>query len=112
MEDKTLVCRECGNEFVFTIGEQEFYAERGFENDPKRCSACREARKSGGVRKEFFAAQCARCGGEAKVPFQPRDDRPVYCSQCFAEIRGDGQSSGQRARGSQGFRGESGNFEN
>ena len=45
-EDKTLVCKECGNEFVFTAGEQEFYAARGFQNEPQRCKACRDARKN------------------------------------------------------------------
>ena len=45
-EDKILVCKECGNEFTFTAGEQEFYAERGFQNEPQRCKACRDARKN------------------------------------------------------------------
>ena len=87
-EDKTLVCKECGNEFVFTAGEQEFYAERGFQNEPQRCKACRDARKNAarGPR-EFFTAVCAACGGEAKVPFEPKTDRPVYCSECFAKMR-------------------------
>ena len=87
-EDKTLVCKECGNEFVFTAGEQEFYAERGFQNEPQRCKACRDARKNAtrGPR-ECFTATCARCGGEAKVPFQPKSDRPVFCSECFAQMR-------------------------
>ncbi len=77
-EDKTLVCKECGNEFVFTAGEQEFYAERGFQNEPQRCKACRDARKnSARGPREFFTATCARCGGEAKVPFEPKTDRPV-----------------------------------
>ena len=86
-EDKTLVCKECGKEFVFTAGEQEFYAERGFQNEPQRCKACRDARKNAarGPR-EFFTAVCAACGGEAKVPFEPKSDRPVYCSECFAKI--------------------------
>ena len=90
-EDKTLVCKECGNEFVFTAGEQEFYAERGFQNEPQRCKACRDARKNAtrGPR-EFFTATCARCGGEAKVPFEPKSDRPVYCSECFAQMRAEG----------------------
>ena len=90
-EDKTLVCKECGNEFVFTAGEQEFYAERGFQNEPQRCKACRDARKNAtrGPR-EFFTATCARCGGEAKVPFQPKSDRPVFCSECFAQMRANG----------------------
>ena len=45
MTDKTLVCRDCGSEFVFSVGEQEFYKEKGFENDPVRCQACRRAKK-------------------------------------------------------------------
>ena len=83
-EDKTLVCKECGKEFVFTAGEQEFYAERGFQNEPQRCKSCRDARKNAarGPR-EFFTATCAACGGEARVPFEPKSDRPVYCSECF-----------------------------
>ena len=87
-EDKTLVCKECGNEFVFTAGEQEFYAEKGFQNEPQRCKACRDARKNAarGPR-EFFTATCAACGGEARVPVQPRDDRPVCCSDCFAKMK-------------------------
>ncbi len=89
-EDKTLVCKECGNEFVFTQGEQEFYAEKGFTNEPQRCKNCRDARKralSQGGEREIFTAQCASCGGEAKVPFKPREDRPVYCSECFAKMK-------------------------
>ena len=90
-EDKTLVCKECGNEFVFTAGEQEFYAERGFQNEPQRCKACRDARKNAArAPREFFTATCARCGGEAKVPFEPKSDRPVYCSECFAQMRAEG----------------------
>ena len=90
-EDKTLVCKECGNEFVFTAGEQEFYAERGFQNEPQRCKACRDARKnSARGPREFFTATCARCGGEAKVPFEPKSDRPVYCSDCFAKMKEQG----------------------
>ncbi len=87
-EDKTLKCKECGAEFVFTAGEQEFYAEKGFQNEPQRCKNCRDARKNAGkVQKELFTTVCANCGGEAKVPFQPSNDRPVYCSKCFAEMR-------------------------
>ena len=89
-EDKTLVCKECGNEFVFTAGEQEFYAEHGFQNEPQRCKSCRDARKNAarGPR-QFFTATCANCGGEARVPFEPKSDRPVYCSNCFAQMRGE-----------------------
>ena len=90
-EDKTLKCKECGNEFVFTAGEQEFYAERGFQNEPQRCKTCRDARKNNARSpREFFTATCARCGGEAKVPFQPKTDRPVFCSECFAQMRANG----------------------
>lgn len=87
-EDKTLVCKECGNEFVFTAGEQEFYAEKGFQNEPQRCKACRDARKNAtrGPR-EFFTATCVACGKEARVPFEPKSDRPVYCSECFAKLK-------------------------
>ena len=87
-EDKTLVCNECGQEFVFSAGEQEFYAERGFQNEPKKCKACRAARKDATrAPRELFTAVCAECGGEAKIPFQPSDDRPVYCSECFAAMK-------------------------
>ena len=48
-EDKTLVCKDCGKEFVWTAGEQEFYASRGFENQPQRCKPCRDARKNASV---------------------------------------------------------------
>ena len=86
-EDKTLVCKDCGNEFVFTAGEQEFYAEKGFVNEPQRCKDCRNARKtaSRGPR-EMHDAICASCGAACKVPFQPKEDRPVYCSECFAKM--------------------------
>ena len=89
-EDKTLVCKECGNEFVFTAGDQVFYAEHGFQNEPQRCKSCSDARKNAarGPR-QFFTATCANCGGEARVPFEPKSDRPVYCSNCFAQMRGE-----------------------
>ena len=89
-EDKTLVCKDCGAEFIFTAGEQEFYAEKGFQNEPVRCKACRTARKSqrGGER-EMFDAICAECGQPTKVPFQPRNDRPVYCSECFQKHKNE-----------------------
>ena len=86
--DKTLTCKECGNEFVFTAGEQEFYAEKGFVNEPQRCKECRDARKNANkAQREMFVAQCASCGEACKVPFQPREDRPVYCSECFAKMK-------------------------
>lgn len=85
-EDKTLVCKDCGQEFVFTAGEQEFYAEKGFQNEPTRCKDCRSQRKAA-LRnsREMYTAVCDQCGGEAKVPFKPRNDRPILCSECFAK---------------------------
>ncbi len=90
-EDKTLVCKQCGEEFVFTPGELVFYAEKGFQNEPQRCKTCRDARKNAARSpREFFTATCANCGGEARVPFEPKTDRPVYCSDCFAKMRENG----------------------
>ena len=90
-EDKTLACKDCGAEFVFTAGEQEFYAEKGFQNEPTRCKACRDARKASrhaaGAPREMHDALCANCGKPTQVPFIPREDRPVYCSECYAAIR-------------------------
>lgn len=87
-EDKTLVCKECGEEFVFTAGEQEFYAEKGFQNEPQRCKNCRDARKKAAKEgRQTYEATCAACGGVAVVPFKPREDRPVYCSECFAKLK-------------------------
>lgn len=87
-EDKTLVCKECGGEFVFTAGEQEFYATRGFQNEPQRCKPCRDARKNAAkAPREMYKAVCANCGNEAVVPFQPSTDRPVYCSECYASMK-------------------------
>lgn len=86
--DKTITCKDCGEEFVFTASEQEFFAEKGFTNDPQRCPACRRARKNGGrpqstQQREMFTAICSACGAECQVPFQPKNDRPIYCSDCF-----------------------------
>ncbi len=91
-EDKTLTCKDCGKEFVFTAGEQAFYAEKGFQNEPTRCKDCRNARKAArgtaatGER-ERFETVCAECGKPTSVPFIPKSDRPIYCSECFAAKR-------------------------
>ena len=115
MTDKTLTCRDCNTTFVFTVSEQEFYASKGFANDPSRCPECRAARKaqrggdsyrSGGYgggsygrpRREMFPAVCSACGKDTQVPFQPRGDKPVYCSECFESQRAT--SSFGRNRGS------------
>jgi len=86
--DKTVICKECGAEFIFTAGEQEFYESKGFVNEPQRCKPCRDASKiAAKPEREMYVAICASCGSEAKVPFRPREDRPVYCSDCFAKTR-------------------------
>ncbi len=92
-EDKILTCRDCGQEFVFSASEQEFFAEKGFTNEPGRCPACRAAKKaqnrpSGAFNnnrqeREMFPATCASCGKETTVPFRPSGDKPVYCRECF-----------------------------
>ncbi|HHT48355.1 MAG TPA: zinc-binding protein [Firmicutes bacterium] len=91
-QDKTLVCRDCGAEFVFSASEQEFYAEKGFTNEPGRCPTCRAERKqrnSGGRfgSREMHEAVCADCGTTTQVPFKPSGDRPVYCRDCYAQRR-------------------------
>jgi CxxC-x17-CxxC domain-containing protein len=89
-QDRSLTCRDCGEAFVFTAGEQMFYASKGLQNDPQRCAACRAAykqAKNGGAPREYHAAICASCGGQAVIPFAPRNDRPVYCSACFDNVR-------------------------
>ncbi len=87
-QDITLKCKDCGKEFVFTAGEQEFYAEKGFQNQPQRCRDCRNAKKNAAKpQREMFDAVCAKCGKPAKIPFQPTNDRPVYCSDCFAAMK-------------------------
>jgi len=99
--DKSLTCVDCGAEFTFSAEDQEYYATRGFQNEPKRCPNCRRARKAGreggggggGSRgggyssseRPMYPAVCADCGQQTEVPFQPRGDRPVYYRTCFAK---------------------------
>jgi len=103
--DQTLRCRDCGIDFIWTEGEQQFYASRGLSNPPSRCPSCRAARRAssgggggggyggggggGGYRggqRQMYEVTCAGCGGIARVPFQPRGDKPVYCSDCFRTV--------------------------
>ncbi|HIC70525.1 MAG TPA: zinc-binding protein [Alphaproteobacteria bacterium] len=97
ISDKTLTCVECAQDFTFTVGEQEFFASKGFTNEPSRCPQCRAARKNqqggggsgggygrSGSDREMHPAVCAQCGVDTMVPFLPRGDRPVYCSDCFS----------------------------
>jgi len=93
-QDKSLQCSDCGQEFTFTAGEQEFYSSRGLQNEPRRCPECRRARKSERYassgyksRRQMFPAICADCGKDTEVPFEPREDRPVYCSDCYDKVR-------------------------
>lgn len=96
-EDKTLECVECGTSFTFTAAEQEFFDNKGFTNEPKRCPSCRQARKEqrrgsqggygGYQRREMYPAVCASCGKDCEVPFEPREGRPVYCSDCYAQAK-------------------------
>jgi len=89
MEDRILNCKDCANEFAFTVREQQFFAEKGFTNQPQRCRECRQNRRSQGGEARSAArpsheAVCAACGIQTTVPFRPRGDRPVYCRVCFA----------------------------
>jgi len=97
-QDKTLTCRDCGTDFIFSASEQEFFAEKGFTNEPGRCAECRAARKQNSGRggfggrgprppREMHKATCAACGVETEVPFRPSGDRPVYCRECFSNNR-------------------------
>ena len=95
-EDKSLQCSDCGAEFTFSAEEQEFFQSKGYTNEPKRCPACRQARKSerygssGGYGyrpRQMFPAVCAECGKDTEVPFEPREGRPVYCSECYNKTR-------------------------
>ena len=95
-KDKSIQCSDCGTTFTFSAEEQELFASRGYTNEPKRCQSCRQARKSErygnsgyGYRpqREMFPATCAECGKSTEVPFQPRGDKPVYCSDCYRKVR-------------------------
>ena len=99
--DKTLSCKDCAAEFVFSANEQQECASLGFRIDPERCPACRTERKAvesrpgifprsrrGLDRVGTFSSTCAVCGREARLPFKPKGDRPVYCRECFDRRRG------------------------
>lgn len=95
-QDKTLTCKDCGNDFTFTASEQEFFESKGFTNEPGRCPSCRAARKEQSGRRgdrggrsdrPMYTAICHTCGKTATVPFQPSGDKPVYCRDCFQPRR-------------------------
>ena len=94
-EDKNLTCVECNTTFVFSADDQSFHSQKGY-TDPKRCTSCRAARRSGGSSygggggygggsREMHPAVCAECNKDTEVPFLPTGDRPVYCSDCFSK---------------------------
>ena len=92
-QDKSLQCSDCGATFTFSVEEQEFFQSKGYTNEPKRCLDCRQARKSRsygssyyGSSRQMFPVVCAECGINTEVPFQPRDDRPVYCRDCYRKV--------------------------
>ena len=109
--DRTMICVDCGVEFIHSAADQEYYAQKSFTSDPKRCASCRayrrttrdgggtDVRSMGGPRgyersedrgpREYFVAVCTSCGNQAQVPFKPRMDKPVYCSDCFRQVRPD-----------------------
>lgn len=91
-EDKTLVCKDCGREFTFTAGEQAFYAEKGFKNEPTRCKDCRKSRNGRKSQqekpeRELFDVVCAACGAPCKVTFKPSNGKPIYCDDCYRKRR-------------------------
>jgi len=94
LQDKSIQCSDCGVTFTFSADEQELFRSRGYTNEPKRCLACRQARKSErngnsgyGAPRQMFPAVCAECGKNTEVPFEPRGDKPVYCSDCYRKVR-------------------------
>jgi CxxC-x17-CxxC domain-containing protein len=91
--DRVLKCSDCGAEFIFTAGEQMFFADKGFKNEPKRCKACKSTRAPGNgngspvVQRVETKTVCSQCGKETTVPFKPTQGRPVYCRECFQQRR-------------------------
>jgi len=89
--DRLLKCVDCGGEFVFTSGEQLFFADKGFKNEPRRCKACKAKRSRALSEPSYNRAEttttCTQCGKETTVPFKPTQGRPVYCRECFQQRR-------------------------
>ena len=94
-QDKSLQCADCGATFTFSADDQEFFKSKGYMNEPKRCPSCRSARKTerngnsgyGAQQRQMYPATCAECGKSTQVPFQPRGDKPVYCSDCYRKVK-------------------------
>ena len=103
-EERTLACVECNQSFIFTADDQQYHADKGYTNEPKRCPNCRQARRAnrgfgggdfGGGRREMHPVVCAECGKDTEVPFVPRGDRPVYCNECYRQHSPRGGDSRQ-----------------
>ena len=95
-QERSLTCAECGSSFVFSVEDQQYHAEKGYTNEPKRCPSCRETRRAErrgggaggfGMERQMHSVVCAQCGKDAEVPFRPTGDRPVYCDDCYSEVR-------------------------
>ncbi len=92
-QDKSIQCADCGTTFTFSVKDQEFFQSKGFTTEPKRCPECRRARKSERngsgyeATRQMFPATCSECGKSTEVPFQPRGDKPVYCSDCYRKVQ-------------------------
>jgi CxxC-x17-CxxC domain-containing protein len=91
-EDKVLKCVDCGGDFIFTAGEQLFFHDKQFKNEPKRCRNCKSKRAQtlgfpqrtvGNTERIETKAICSGCQRETTVPFRPTQGRPVYCRECF-----------------------------
>ena len=99
--DKVLKCADFGQEFIFTAGEQLFFFDRQFKNDPKRCKNCKAKRSGQYTGKQATRLEtrtkCSQCGTETTVPFKPTQGRPVLCRQCFQAKKVEGDSSGVTA---------------
>lgn len=100
-QDRVLKCLDCGTEFVWTAGEQAFYADKQFKNEPKRCRACKARRgprqttpsQSQSHERVETRASCSSCGKETTVPFKPTQGRPVYCRECFQHRKPHGRGA-------------------
>ena len=94
-QDRVLKCIDCGSEFVFTAGEQHFFHDKNFKNEPKRCKPCKTKRQgsSSGYAKAETMTSCSQCGRETTVPFKPTQGRPVYCRECFLSRKASSASA-------------------
>ena len=88
--DRSIACVDCGVEFIHSAADQEFYAQKGLLHEPQRCPDCRrraKAERAASRAQSMHDIVCSNCGRTGQVPFAPRNDRPVYCSECFEARR-------------------------